>query len=148
MMTKNGPKVVEFNSRFGDPEQESYMRLLNTDIFDILVACTEGKLKDIKIEWAQKSACCIVLASAGYPGSYKKEEIIEGLDKIKDKDVIVFHFATKKENGKIVTNGGRVLGITATGKTLDEALKKAYSAIGKNGVNFAGMQYRKDIGKI
>jgi len=155
MMTPTGPKVIEFNSRFGDPEMESYMRLLETDIFDILLACAEGKLKNIKIKWSKQFACCIVLASAGYPGSYKKGEVINGLDTVKEKDIVVFHFATKNENlpagrqgGEIVTNGGRVLGITATGKTLNEALKKAYSAIGKNGIHFAGMQYRTDIGKL
>lgn len=148
MMTADGPKVVEFNSRFGDPEMESYMRLLNTDIFDILLACAEGRLADINIEWSNEFACCIVLASGGYPGSYKKGEEVFGLDTIKDKDVVVFHFATKNENGKIVTNGGRVLGVTAIGETLDEALKKAYLAIGDKGINFEGMQYRKDIGKI
>jgi len=149
MMTKNGPKVVEFNSRFGDPEMESYMRLLKTDLFDILNACAEGKLSKIKINWSREYACCIVLTSAGYPATSHKGDVIYGLEKAsKLKDVEVFHFATKKENGNIVTNGGRVLGITALGKTLDIALKKAYSAIGKNGIHFEGMQYRLDIGKI
>ncbi len=146
MMTKSGAKVVEFNSRFGDPEIESYMRLLDSDLFDILTACVDKNLSKTKIKWAKKAACCIAIASAGYPGEYKKGVEIRGLDNIKDKDVVVFHFATKKQNEKIVTNGGRVLGITATGKTLDEALKKAYSAIGKKGIHFEGMQYRKDIG--
>lgn len=163
MMTKTGPKVIEFNSRFGDPEMESYMRLLKTDLFDILKACAEGKLSKLKIKWDKKSACCIVLASKGYPQTSHKGDVIFGLDKfdksakgrpVSGGDIIVFHFATKKENlpagrqgGKIVTNGGRVLGVTATGKTLEEALKKVYSAIGKNGIHFSGMQYRSDIGK-
>ncbi|HVF69846.1 MAG TPA: phosphoribosylamine--glycine ligase [Xanthomonadales bacterium] len=149
MMTKNGPKVIEFNSRFGDPEMESYMRLLKTDLFDILNGCAEGSLSKIKVRWSKKSACCIVLASANYPATSHKGDVIHGLEKFENnKDIVVFHFATKKENGRIVTNGGRVLGITAVGKTLNEALKKAYSAIGKNGIYFEGMQYRRDIGKI
>lgn len=147
MMTKDGPKVIEFNSRFGDPEMESYMRLLETDLFDILTACVDGKLNKVKINWSDKFACCIVLASAGYPASSHKGDIIHGLEKIKDKDIVVFHFATKKDGKNILTNGGRVLGITATGKTLSEALDKAYAVIGKNGIHFEGMQYRKDIGR-
>lgn len=149
MMTKTGPKVIEFNSRFGDPEFESYMRLLKTDIFDILKACAEGKLAKVKIEWSTDSACCIVLASKGYPQTSHKGDIIYGLGKFaSDKNIVVFHFATKQENGKIVTNGGRVLAITSIGKTLKQALKKAYSTIGKKGIYFDGMQYRSDIGKI
>jgi phosphoribosylamine---glycine ligase len=149
MLTKDGPKVIEFNSRFGDPEMESYMRLLKTDIFDILLACIEGNLSQLKIKWSNKYACCIVLASAGYPASSHKGDIIYGLEKAwKKKDIEVFHFATKKEKGKIVTNGGRVLGVTATGKTLNAALKRAYGAIGPKGIHFEEMQYRKDIGKI
>lgn len=149
MMTEEGPKVVEFNSRFGDPEMESYMRLLKTDLYDIFLACAEGKLSEIDMEWHKGSACCIVLASAGYPASSHKGDVIEGLEKYADdKDIVVFHFATKNENGKIVTNGGRVLGITAIGKTLEDALQKAYAAIGPDGIHFEGMQYRRDIGKI
>jgi len=146
MMTKDGPKVIEFNSRFGDPETESYMRLLDSDLFDILNACASGTLNKQKIKWSKKSACCIVLASAGYPASSHKGDVVSGLEKIKDKDIVIFHFATKKENGKVVTNGGRVLGVTATGENLEEALNKAYSVIGKDGINFDGIQYRKDIG--
>lgn len=146
MMTKDGPKVIEFNSRFGDPEIESYMRLLKSDLFEILNACAEGKLSKVKVNWSKQFACCIVLASSGYPESSHKGDIIYGLDKNYGKDIHVFHFATKKENGKIVTNGGRVLGITAVGKTLKEALKKAYSTIGTNGIHFERMQCRLDIG--
>jgi phosphoribosylamine--glycine ligase len=149
ILTKHGPKVLEFNSRFGDPEMESYMRILETDIFDILEACADGTLSQLKIKWKKQTACCIVLASEGYPGTYKKGEIIYGLEKYDGKnDIVVFHFGTKIENGTIVTNGGRVLGVTATGKTLDEALDKAYSVIGKNGIYFNGMQYRRDIGRV
>lgn len=149
MITKNGPKVIEFNARFGDPETQSYMRLLKTDLYEILLACAEGTLSKIKIEWSTQSACCIVIASEGYPGAYKKGVVIEGFDNIKNNpDIVVFHAGTKYENGKILTNGGRVLGITAIGKNLDEALTKAYKAIGKKGIHFEGMQYRRDIGKL
>ena len=149
MMTKSGPKVIEFNARFGDPEMESYMRLLDSDLFDILDSCAEGTLDKVIINWSEKSSCCIVLASAGYPNSSHKGDPINGLEKYKkDKDVVVFHFATKLDQGKVVTNGGRVLGVTATGKNLNSALKKAYSAIGPNRIHFEGMQYRRDIGKL
>lgn len=149
MMTKQGPKVIEVNSRFGDPEAESYMRLLKSDLFEILYQSATGKLTDTPIEWLNQSACCIVLAAAGYPGEYKKGEIIYGIDRVEkeDKDIVVFHFATKRENGNLVTNGGRVLGVTAVGTTLPEALRKAYSVIGEKGIHFNGMQFRTDIGK-
>ncbi len=149
MMTKTGPKVLEFNSRFGDPETQSYIRLLKTDLFDVLVSSAKGNLKDIKIEWEKKHACCIVLASKGYPGKPKAGEVIHGIKDVeKIKDIVVFHAATKNINGEFYTDGGRVLGVTAIGKTLDEALDKAYSVIGKNGIYFNGMQYRRDIGRI
>lgn len=149
MMTQDGPKVIEFNCRFGDPEFESYMRLLKTDIYDILVACVDGTLSDLKIEWDTKSACCIILASAGYPASSQKGIPISGLDTVKNNpDIVVFHLGTKQDGENVVTNGGRVLGVTATGKTLDEALNKAYSVIGENGIHFEGMQFRKDIGRV
>ncbi len=149
MMTKDGPKVIEFNSRFGDPEMESYMRLLETDIFEILNACVEKKLSEINIKWSKKIACCIVLASNGYPVSSQKGIAINGLEKFAhDPEITTFHFATKKNGNNFVTNGGRVLGITATGETLNEALKKAYSTIGPNGIHFEGMQYRSDIGRL
>lgn len=146
MMTETGPKVIEFNARFGDPEMESYMRLLKTDLFEICMACIGGKLAAAKIQWAKQSSCCIVLTSRGYPGKYKKDRTITGIgDAEKIPGVKVFHFATKRVNGKLVTNGGRVLGVTATDRSLHEALKKAYKAVSK--ISFKGMHYRKDIGK-
>jgi len=149
MMTKRGLRVLEFNCRFGDPEMESYMRLLDTDIFDILEACVDGELEKINIKWKKVTACCIVLASKGYPGSYKKGEVIYGLDKYKsDKDIVVFHFGTKRVKGKVVTNGGRVIGVTAIGKNLDETLERAYKVIGEKGIYFEGMQFRRDIGRV
>jgi phosphoribosylamine--glycine ligase len=149
MMTTEGPKVIEFNSRFGDPEFESYMRLLKTDVFDILVACTERKLNEVPIEWSDQSACCIILATHGYPESSEKGIPVHGLETVKNDDkIVVFHLSTKMDESLVVTNGGRVVGITATGNNLDEALDKAYSVIGEKGIHFERMQYRKDIGRV
>lgn len=146
IITKNGPKVLEFNARFGDPETQSYMRLLKTDLFDILMACTEGKLNTLKIVWQNKSSCCIMMASQGYPGAYIKGKVITGIDNAENiKDVTIFHSGTKQLDGQFVTSGGRVLGVSAIGTNLNQALKKAYTAIRK--IHFDGMQYRKDIGK-
>ncbi len=149
MMTKDGSKVIEFNCRFGDPEIESYMRLLETDLFDILTSCVDKRLDKQTIAWSKKSACTIVLASEGYPETSHKGDVIYGLKKVaKKKDIHVFHFATKKVAGKIVTNGGRVLGVTAVGKNITDALDKAYVVIGDQGIHFDGMQYRRDIGRV
>jgi phosphoribosylamine--glycine ligase len=146
MLTKEGPKVFEFNSRFGDPEAQTYMRLLETDILDIFDACIDGKLEDLKIEWNNLYACNIALASSGYPGKYEKGKIISGIEKAEEnKNIVVFHAGTTTKDGNLVTNGGRVLGVSATGKNLKEALATAYDAIAK--IKFEGMQYRKDIGK-
>jgi phosphoribosylamine--glycine ligase len=146
MLTEDGPKVFEFNSRFGDPETQTYMRLLKTDLLEIFNMCIEQKLSEIKIDWEEFSACNIALASGGYPGNYEKGKVISGVkDAEQDKDIVVFHAGTKLQDGGLVTNGGRVLGVSATGATLEEALAKAYKAIEK--ISFDGMQYRKDIGK-
>ncbi len=146
MLTKDGPKILEFNARFGDPETQTYMRLLETDILDIFDACLDGKLNGVELKWQDAFACNIVLASGGYPGSYEKGKIISGLEDAEaTPDVVVFHAGTKMEGNNLITNGGRVLGVSATGKTLAEALEKAYTAIEK--ISFEGMQYRKDIGK-
>ena len=147
MMTKSGPKVIEFNCLFGDPETESYMRLLHSDLFEVLNACVDKTLYAKDITWTNKAACCIILASAGYPGTYKRGTVIQGLTEIKDPDVVVFHLGTTTREKEIITNGGRVLGITAIGNDMNEALTKAYKSIGKHGIHFDGMQYRKDIGK-
>ena len=145
MVTKEGPKVVEFNARFGDPEAEVYMRILETDLLEIILACIGKKLKQIKVEWTRESVCCVVLASGGYPGNYEKWKIISGLDVVTDSDVVVFHFSTKMGGGQFITNGGRVLGVTAVGNNLSAALRKAYKAI--EYISFDSMQFRKDIGK-
>jgi len=144
MLTESGPKVIEFNARFGDPETQSYIRILESDLVDILLACVKGTLSEQKIEWAKKSTCCIVLASAGYPGDYEKGKVIKGLEKIQGKDIEIFHAGTKIEGKDVVTNGGRVLGVTATGESLQKALSKAYEVVEE--ISFEGMQFRKDIG--
>ncbi len=139
-------KIIEFNARFGDPETQSYMRLLKTDLYDILEACVNGSLDKINIEWSKKSACCIVLASGGYPGEYKKGLPITGIaDAEKMDDIIIFHAGTAIKDGQLVTNGGRVLGVTAIADDLQTALNKAYTAIKL--INFKGMRYRSDIGQ-
>ena len=147
MLTAEGPKVFEFNSRFGDPETQTYMRLLETDFIDIVEARLEEKLKDLEIKWKKDTfACNIALASGGYPGSYEKEKVISGVEEAKmQPDIVVFHAGTKIVRQDLTTNGGRVLGVSAIGNTLEEALKKVYKAIEK--ISFDGMQYRKDIGK-
>lgn len=147
MITGDGPKVIEFNARFGDPETQSYMRILKTDLFEVLLSCTNGTLDKQKITWTKEYACCVVCASLGYPGEYQKGKVISGLEVVKNKypGVEVFHAGTRIEDGKTITNGGRVLGVTATADTLKDALAKAYEAT--NSISFEGMQYRKDIGK-
>jgi phosphoribosylamine--glycine ligase len=146
MLTKDGPKILEYNARFGDPETQTYMRLLKTDLLEIFNAIVDKKLSMLKVDWDEGFACNIVLASGGYPGNYEKGKVIMGIgDAEQYEDIVVFHAGTKIENGNLVTNGGRVLGVSATGATLKEALAKAYKAIEK--ISFEGMQYRKDIGK-
>ncbi len=145
IMTKTGPKVIEFNCRFGGPECESYMRILKTDLLDILEACVEGKLNELKIEWHETYACCIILCSKGYPDNYEKGLPISGIEEAeKLDDVIVFHAGTMIQDSIIVTNGGRVLGVTAVADDLKTALDKAYAAVKL--IHFDGMHYRTDIG--
>ncbi len=146
MITPSGSKVLEFNARFGDPEAQVYMRLLKSDLLPILEACATGELDKVDIEWHDGYAACVVIASCGYPNEYKKGFPITGIEKEKKmEDVVVFHAGTKMDNGKLVTSGGRVLSVTATGTTLDEALEKSYAACGV--IHFEGMYYRKDIGR-
>ncbi|KKT00979.1 MAG: Phosphoribosylamine-glycine ligase [Candidatus Nomurabacteria bacterium GW2011_GWA2_43_15] len=146
ILTKDGPKILEYNARFGDPETQTYMRLLDTDLLDISDACIDKKLNEIEIKWKNLSACTVVLASGGYPENYEKGKIISGIDEAEaESDIVVFHAGTKIENNNLVTNGGRVLGISAMGNTLEEALAKAYKATKK--ISFAGIQYRKDVGQ-
>ena len=153
MISKDGPKVIEFNNRFGDPEAQSVLSRLDSDLLDIFTAVTENRLADAEIKWSDKKAVCVVLASGGYPGSYEKGKEITGLDKV-DKDVVVFHAGTAAEHicdaaacrSAIVTSGGRVLGVTATGATHEEARERAFDNVKR--ISFEGMQYRNDIGII
>jgi phosphoribosylamine--glycine ligase len=146
MITASGPKVLEFNARFGDPETQVIMARLRSDIVPLLVEAAAGQIKNSKLEWSKEPAVCVVLASKGYPDSPETGKSIKGLEALQgERDVVVYHAATSKENGDIVTVGGRVLGVTALGANLDAAVARAYEAVGK--VSFEGMQYRKDIGK-
>jgi len=146
MVTKDGPKVLEFNVRFGDPEIQPILMRLKTDLVDIIEHILEGRLDKIKIEWDKKAAVCVVLASKGYPGEYEKGKEISGLDETKAlKDAVVFHAGTTLKDGKVVTSGGRVLGVTAMADTIGSAIIRAYSVV--HMVKFDGMHYRSDIGK-
>lgn len=147
MLTSDGPKVLEYNARFGDPETQPLLMLLSSDLAPILRSCIEGTLRKDKVAFRSGSAACIVLTSAGYPGDYGKGQEIFGLDSIADPNVMVFHAGTIMKNNSLVTNGGRVLGVTAYGNTLSEAVNRAYTAIGLRGVHFDGMHYRRDIGQ-
>jgi phosphoribosylamine--glycine ligase len=143
MITKDGPKVLEYNARFGDPEAQPVLMRLETDLVDIMESVLEGRLKQQEIRWSQEAAVCVVLASGGYPGTYEKGKEICGLNQ-NGPDSYVFHAGTAIKDDKIVTSGGRVLGITARGKSIKEAISAAYQEVEK--INFAGVHYRKDIG--
>ena len=147
ILTKNGPKVLEYNCRFGDPETQPLMMQMESDLLEIFELQINKKLKNNKIIFKKGFSVGVVLASNGYPGIYKNGEVIYGLDKINDKNIEIFHAGTKKSDNKIVTNGGRVLSVTAHGENLIETIEKIYKVIGKNGVHFKDMQFRKDIGK-
>lgn len=145
MIGEDGPKVIEFNNRFGDPETQSVLMRLESDLSEIFDACIDGTLDQTEIRWSDRRSVCVVLASGGYPGSYEKGKVISGLEDV-DEDVVVFHAGTARKDGKIVTSGGRVLGVTATGATNDEARAKAFANVEK--ISFEGAQFRRDIGKI
>ncbi len=145
MITKNGPMVLEFNVRFGDPETQAILPRLKSDLADIMMACTDGTLDKIDVKWDKSPCISVVCASKGYPDEYEKNKEIFGLEEAKKiKDVIIFHAGTKNKNGKILTNGGRVLGVTSLGKDIESAKLNVYNAI--EHIKFEGMQYRKDIG--
>ena len=144
MITEDGPKILEYNVRFGDPETQSVLFRLDTDLNKIIIAILENNLKDIEINYSKEEAICVMLTSGGYPENYEKGKVISGLENL-DSDIVVFHSGTKFDNENIVTNGGRVIGITAKGKTVKEAGEKVYENIKK--INFEGMHYRKDIWK-
>ena len=146
MLTEDGPKVLEYNARFGDPEAQVVLPRMKNDIVDVMDACIDGKLDQIDLQFEDNAAVCVVLASDGYPEKYEKGKVITGLERFKDKeDYYVFHAGTKRTEEGIVTNGGRVLGITAKGKDLKEARKKAYEAT--EWVSFENKYMRHDIGK-
>lgn len=146
-VTPQGLRVLEFNARFGDPEAQLYMRLLKTDLLDIMEACIDGNLSNVVVEWNSGFVACVVLASKGYPGKYEKGVPIYGVEKIEkalETGIIIFHAGTKYNNGQLVTSGGRVIGITTIGETLLSVCAQAYDVI--NLINFEGMQCRPDIG--
>jgi len=143
MMTAEGPKVVEFNSRFGDPETQVVLPLLDSDLVTVLEACVDGRLADTEVKWKDDAAVCVVLAAGGYPGDYSKGEAISGLEQAETGGALVFHAGTALKQGQVVSSGGRVLGVTAVDRDVLQAIDKAYAAIGK--IGFSGMHYRKDI---
>ncbi|MHC5111286.1 MAG: phosphoribosylamine--glycine ligase, partial [Planctomycetota bacterium] len=144
MITAAGPKVLEFNCRFGDPEAQAVLMRLDSDLFEALHACALGKLEDVEIKWRAESSVCVVMASKGYPGAYEKGKPITGLEAIRgDQDIQVFHAGTSGHERSIMTNGGRVLGVTALGQNVEAAKKRAYDAVRQ--VDFEGAFYRHDI---
>ena len=144
MLTKDGPKVVEYNARFGDPETQVVLPLLESDLFAIMRAVREGRLAETDIRWKKESAACIVLASGGYPGKYESGKLISGLEDAETAGATVYHAGTKKTDAGYVTAGGRVLGVTALGDTLADAVHSAYAAAEK--IHFEGAHMRRDIG--
>lgn len=142
MLTPKGPKVVEYNARFGDPECQAVLSLLETDLMEILEACVDGTLDQVDVKFKDAASCCLVLASGGYPVAYEKGKEITGLSQVTD--AVVFHAGTKKQDGKFYTNGGRVLGVTAVAPTLREAVDKAYAQAAP--ISFEKMHFRRDIG--
>jgi phosphoribosylamine--glycine ligase len=144
MVDDGKPKVLEYNCRLGDPETQPVLMRMESDLMDIAFGITDEKLDRVDIKWKEEATVCVVISSKGYPGAYKKGKVITGLDQFRgSKDVVVFHAGTSFNDDKLVTSGGRVLGVTALGKDLKEAKQKAYDAIGK--IHFDGMHCRKDI---
>jgi len=146
MVTEDGPKVLEFNCRFGDPEIQAILPLFKSDLVEALLMTINSELKNARFEWSSGSALCVVLASGGYPLKYEKGKEISGLEKLKGKkNIALFHAGTRKQDGKFLTAGGRVLGVTGIGSGLKETIETTYSAVGE--ISFEGMYYRKDIGQ-
>ncbi|WP_101912151.1 phosphoribosylamine--glycine ligase [Megasphaera vaginalis (ex Bordigoni et al. 2020)] len=144
MITEDGPKVVEFNCRFGDPETQAVLMLLDGDLAEIMYACTQGTLQPEMVNWKAGAACCVIMASQGYPASSHKGDRINGLEAAAAAGAVVFHSGTQKRDDSYVTNGGRVLGVTAEGPSLQAAIDKAYAAVAE--ISFDGQQVRHDIG--
>jgi phosphoribosylamine--glycine ligase len=144
MIKENKPYALEFNCRLGDPETQPVLTRLKTDLVDIALAIADEKLSSVNLEWRPEHSVCIVIASKGYPGAYEKGKVIEGLNDVKKMDdVFVFHSGTSFNDNKVITSGGRVLGVTALGRDIRDAKNKAYNAVEK--IHFKGMYYRKDI---
>jgi phosphoribosylamine--glycine ligase len=142
MITAEGPKVVEYNCRFGDPECQVIIPRLTSDLLEALIASTSGRLAEANIQFDDQYRCTVVLASGGYPGSYEKEKPISGLDAVEN--VLIFHAGTKADGEMVLTNGGRVLNVVGSGNTLQEAMETSYAAI--QNIHFDGSFYRRDIG--
>ncbi len=142
MLTPKGPRVIEYNARFGDPETQAVLSRLDSDLFDIMNAVIDGRLGEMDIRWKDDAACCVVMASGGYPKAYEKGKEIAGLDRVRDS--FVYHAGTALRDGKLVTNGGRVLGVTATAPTLEDAIRKAYGDVRR--ISFEDAHFRNDIG--
>jgi phosphoribosylamine--glycine ligase len=145
MLTEEGPKVLEYNCRFGDPETQVQMLRLESDLVDVLLHCLEENVLKQEIRWSDKASGCVVLASGGYPVAYEKGKLINGLKEASEvPGITIFHAGTKFENGEYFTNGGRVLNVCGSEKTLAETMENIYSVI--SGISFEGMHYRRDIG--
>lgn len=143
MITDKGPKVVEFNARFGDPETQVVLPLLGSDLLTVMEACIDGTLVETEIRWKNQAAVCVVVAAGGYPGTYRKGDIIEGIENAERLGVLVFHAGTARVNGQVAVNGGRVLAVTAIAADVSAAVRKVYGALPE--IRFEGMHYRKDI---
>lgn len=143
MINENGPKVIEFNARFGDPETQVVLPLLASDLVTVMEACVDGKLANIEVSWEEKAAVCVVMAAGGYPGSYAKGDAITGIAAAEQHGALVFQAGTALKEDTIITNGGRVLGVTATAPTILDAVEKAYHAVKE--IKFIDMHYRTDI---
>ena len=144
MVTAGGPRILEFNVRFGDPETQPILMRLKSDLLEVLLAVCDGTLDRVNLKWDRRPAVCVVMASGGYPGDYQKGQKITGIKEAEQlKDVVVFHAGTKQDGGDIVTNGGRVLGVTALGRTTGDAKELAYKAVDK--IKFEGAYFRRDI---
>ena len=145
MITAKGARVMEFNVRFGDPESQPQLIRLKSDLVPVLLATIEGRLEEVELVWDERPAVCVVMASGGYPGSYEKGKVITGLDEVAGmEDVVVFHAGTALKGNKTITNGGRVLGVTALGASIEMAIKRVYEAVEK--IHFDGAHFRRDIG--
>ncbi len=143
MLTYQGPQVLEFNVRFGDPETEAVLPRLKTDLVDVMMAAIDGKLEKLTLKWDDRPCVCVVVASGGYPGNYETGKVIDGLDDIKDPDTVVFHAGTQLKNGSVLTNGGRVLGVTSLGADMPDAIRRVYQAVDR--IKFERAFFRRDI---